>query len=299
VTGGVVIGILSARIVAGLLSDLGGWRAVYLTSAGLSAVLALALARVLPGRRSVPGAGSYLAAVSSIPQLFLRDPVLRLRGLLALLTFATFSTFWTALVLPLSAAPFHFSHTQIGLFGLVGVAGALAAARAGGLADRGLGHRTTGLGLTLLLVAWAPIALLPVSISALIGGVLVLDLAVQAVHVTNQSVIVARHPQRAAGSWAVTWRSIRWEAVSAASRGRPPLPSQAGVVSARLGHSSAPSPYASGTALSVNRSHGQARDRTSADGASRQNPRSGSYRSDSRFRSVNAPLNAKAIWRVA
>jgi predicted MFS family arabinose efflux permease len=195
VTGGVVIGILSARIAAGVLSDLGGWRAVYLTSAGLSAVLAVALARVLPGRRSVPGAGGYLATVGSIPQLFLRDPVLRLRGLLALLIFATFSTFWTALVLPLSAAPFHFSHTQIGLFGLVGVAGALAAANAGGLADRGLGHRTTGLGLALLLVAWAPIALLPVSISAVIGGVLVLDLAVQAVHVTNQSVIVARHPQ--------------------------------------------------------------------------------------------------------
>lgn len=195
VTSGVVIGILSARIVAGLLSDLGGWRAVYFTSACLSAVLAVALIRVLPSRRSPPHAERYLATVASIPQLFMRDPVLRLRGLLALLIFATFSTFWTALVLPLSAAPFCFTHTQIGLFGFVGVAGALAAAKAGRLADGGLGDQTTGVGLALLLISWAPIALLPVSFLALTGGVLLLDLAVQAVHVTNQSVIVARHPQ--------------------------------------------------------------------------------------------------------
>ncbi len=171
VTSGIVIGILSARVVAGLLSDLGGWRAVYMVSACLSAVLALALAHLLPRRGSVSFTGSYFAVVRSIPRLFVEDPVLRLRGMLALLIFATFSTFWTALVLPLSASPFSFSHTQIGLFGIVGVAGALAAAKAGSLADRGLGHRTTALGLALLLAAWAPIALLPVSVAALIGGV--------------------------------------------------------------------------------------------------------------------------------
>lgn len=118
VTSGIVMGILSARVVAGLLSDLGGWRAVYMVSACLSAVLALALAHLLPRRGSASFAGSYFAVVRSIPRLFVEDPVLRLRGMLALLIFATFSTFWTALVLPLSASPFSFSHTQIGLFGL-------------------------------------------------------------------------------------------------------------------------------------------------------------------------------------
>jgi len=110
-------------------------------------------------------------------------------GILALLIFATFSTFWTALVLPLSAVPFGYSHTEIGLFGLVGMAGAIAATGAGRLADRGLGQWTTGTSLTLLLASWGLIALLPVSIPALLIGVLLLDLAVQAVHVTNQSII--------------------------------------------------------------------------------------------------------------
>jgi len=195
VTSGIVIGILAARFVAGLLADFGGWRTVYLTSAILTAAMIGLLMRVLP-RQLPPGStDSYTATLRSIPVLFLHDRVLLVRGLLALLIFATFSTFWTALVLPLSTPPFSYSHTQIGLFGLVGMAGAIAATGAGRLADRGLGQWTTGVSLTLLLMSWGLIALLPSSIPLLLAGVVLLDLAVQAVHVTNQSLLFARHPE--------------------------------------------------------------------------------------------------------
>lgn len=195
VTSGVVIGILAARFVSGVLADLGGWRLVYLTSAALTLTMVSLLWRVLP--RNVPpdSTDSYTATLRSIPVLFLTDRVLLVRGILALLIFAAFSAFWTALVLPLSTGPFGFSHTQIGLFGLVGMAGAVAAAGAGRLADRGLGQWTTGVSLALLLASWGLIALLPWSIPALLVGVVLLDLAVQAVHVSNQSIIFDRHPQ--------------------------------------------------------------------------------------------------------
>lgn len=195
VTSGVVIGILAARSIAGVLADLGGWRSVYLTSAVFTLIMVGLLLRVLPRQLSPDSTDSYLTTLRSIPTLFLRDRVLLVRGIFALLIFASFSSFWTALVLPLSAAPFSYSHTQIGLFGLVGLAGALAASAAGSLADRGLGERTTGLSLALLLASWGLIALLPVSIPALLIGVVLLDLAVQAVHVTNQSIIFDRHPE--------------------------------------------------------------------------------------------------------
>lgn len=195
VTSGVVIGILAARFVAGLLADFGGWRAVYLTSAILTAAMVGLLMRALPRDLPPDSADSYTATLRSIPILFLRDRVLLIRGLLALLIFATFSTFWTPLVLPLSAAPFSYSHTQIGLFGLVGLAGAIAATGAGRLVDRGLVQSTTGFSLALLLAAWAPIAALPWSIPLLLIGVILLDLAVQAVHVANQSIIFDRYPE--------------------------------------------------------------------------------------------------------
>jgi predicted MFS family arabinose efflux permease len=111
-----------------------------------------------------------------------------------MLIFAAFSVLWTSMVLPLSAAPLALSHTHIGLFGLAGIAGALAASRAGRWADKGLGQRVTGIALVLLTLSWLPTALLHTSLLALVLGVLLLDFAVQAVHVTNQSLIFAARP---------------------------------------------------------------------------------------------------------
>jgi predicted MFS family arabinose efflux permease len=198
VTSGVVLGILLARFVAGLLADLGGWRSVYLASAVLTLLMAILLFRVLPRHKAGNPATSYPKLLRSTVLLFVEEPILRVRAVIAMLIFATFSALWTSMVLPLSAPPFSLSHTEIGLFGLAGVAGALTAGRAGYLADRGWSQWTTGVSLALMLAAWIPISMTSVSLWALVAGVVILDLAVQAVHVTNQSMILAVRP--AAGS---------------------------------------------------------------------------------------------------
>ncbi|WP_342440488.1 MFS transporter [Paenibacillus sp. FSL L8-0436] len=195
VTSGIVIGILLARTFAGLLTDLAGWRSVYVVSAGLSLLMAGVLFRVLPHEEHERESLSYLQLLRSTLTLFLQERVLRIRAALALMIFTAFSILWTSLVLPLSAPPLSLSHTAIGAFGLAGAAGALAAARAGRLADRGLGQRTTGAALILLLVSWLPISYTEHSLWALIAGILLLDLAVQAVHVTNQSMILSVRPE--------------------------------------------------------------------------------------------------------
>ncbi|MNW43951.1 Inner membrane transport protein YnfM [compost metagenome] len=195
VTSGIVIGILLARSLAGVLTDFTGWRSVYLFSAGLTFLVAGALFRVLPSEKRQRESLSYLGLLRSILTLFLEEPVLRVRASLAFLIFTDFSILWTSLVLPLSAPPFSLSHTAVGAFGLAGVAGALAATRAGRLADRGMGQKTTGAALILLLASWYPISLIQHSILALIVGIVLLDLAVQAVHVTNQSMILSVRPE--------------------------------------------------------------------------------------------------------
>lgn len=195
VTSGVVIGILLARTVAGILTDLAGWRSVYLVSAALTLLMAGALFRVLPNDEKARTQLSYPQLLRSVFMLFVQEPILRIRAVLALLIFTAFSVLWTSLVLPLSSPPLSLSHAVIGSFGLAGVAGALAAARAGRLADRGLGQRTTGVALALLLGSWLFIGLTEYSLPALIVGVILLDLAVQAVHVTNQSMIFRVRPE--------------------------------------------------------------------------------------------------------
>jgi predicted MFS family arabinose efflux permease len=195
VTSGIVLGILLARTTAGALTDLSGWRTVYLASAGLTLVLVALFLKLLPWQERQPTPLSYPRLIGSLFQLLAAEPVLRIRGIIGMLIFAAITTLLTPLVLPLSAPPYQLSHTVIGLFGLAGAAGALAASRAGRWTDRGLGQRTTGIALALMLVSWAPIALLPHSLVALVIGVVVIDFGLQAVHVTNQAMIYRMRPE--------------------------------------------------------------------------------------------------------
>lgn len=191
---GLLLGILLARTVAGLLASLGGWRTVYWVASVLMVVMALALWRGLPKVKQENHL-NYPQLLASVFSLFTQDKLLRTRAQLGCLTFANFSILWTSMAFLLAAPPFNYSEGVIGLFGLAGAAGALGARPAGGLADKGKSHITTTAGLVLLLLSWAAIWYGHVSVLALIVGILVLDLTVQGVHITNQTVIYRVKPE--------------------------------------------------------------------------------------------------------
>lgn len=191
---GLLLGILLARTVAGLLASLGGWRTVYWVASVLMVVMALALWRGLPKVKQENHL-NYPQLLASVFSLFTKDKLLRTRALLGCFTFANFSILWTSMAFLLAAPPFNYSEGVIGLFGLAGAAGALGARPAGGLADKGKSHMTTTAGLVLLLLSWAAIWYGHVSVLALIVGILVLDLTVQGVHITNQTVIYRVKPE--------------------------------------------------------------------------------------------------------
>ncbi|MCK1998899.1 MFS transporter [Psychrobacillus psychrodurans] len=195
VTSGIVVGILLARSFAGILTDVAGWRSVYLVSAALMLLMVCMFFRVLPQIERDVKSMSYPQLLKTVFILFKQERILRIRSVLALLIFADFSILWTSLVLPLSTPPLSLSHSAIGALGLVGVAGALSAARAGKLADKGYGQRTTGIALTLLLISWLFISYTEQSLLALVIGIVLLDLAVQAIHVTNQTMILPLRPE--------------------------------------------------------------------------------------------------------
>lgn len=191
---GLLLGILLARTVAGLLASLGGWRTVYWVASVLMVIMALALWRGLPKVKQKNHL-NYPQLLASVFSLFTQDKLLRTRALLGCFTFANFSILWTSMAFLLAAPPFNYSEGVIGLFGLAGAAGALGARPAGGLADKGKSHLTTSAGLVLLLLSWAAIWYGHISVLALIVGILVLDLTVQGVHITNQTVIYRVKPE--------------------------------------------------------------------------------------------------------
>ncbi|TDD28513.1 MFS transporter [Nonomuraea terrae] len=200
VTSGVVVGILGARVMSGFLAEAAGWRSVYATLAAASMVLAGLVMISLPPDESREGAhGGYRQVIASMGSLVAADRMFRSRAALAFFVFASFGTLWSGLALPLSAEPWHLTPAQIGLFALAGLAGALGAARAGRWADRGYAGPVTGWALVVLIVSWTFTACTGQSLWLLSAGVILLDLAVQAVHVSNQHLITTARPRQAGG----------------------------------------------------------------------------------------------------
>jgi predicted MFS family arabinose efflux permease len=195
VMSGLLIGILGARTVSGVVGEYFGWRAMYGLAAAMMVGLAVALRALLP--RSEPEALelSYAALLRSIGGLLRDEPVLRQSCLFGASSFGAFSAFWTTLAFHLAGSPFHYSSGVVGLFGLVGIVGALAASAAGRLADRSSPRRTIGAGQACVLLAYALLYWAGGTLWGLVAGVILLDLGVQAAHISNQSRIYAVRPE--------------------------------------------------------------------------------------------------------
>ncbi|KUZ69856.1 transporter [Burkholderia ubonensis] len=191
VMSGLLLGILLARVAAGAIADWLGWRAVYAIAAlmvlGLTGVLA---AKLPKDRRDARlGLVDYATLMKSLAALVRAQPLIALRSAYGALVFACFSLLWTGLTFLLSQPPYGYTEGRIGLFGVVGAVGALAATSAGRLVDRGHGNAATGLFAAAVLASFALIAAGAHSLAALIAGILLLDVGVQGMHISNQSVI--------------------------------------------------------------------------------------------------------------
>ncbi|WP_139279731.1 MFS transporter [Rhodococcoides yunnanense] len=195
VTSGVVVGIILARTVSGSIADTAGWRAVYAGSAVVTTVTACLLLPRLPATAVMRGSRTYRQALGSVVGLTRSNRVFRTRALITLFMFASFGTLWSGMALPLSEDPWNLSVTSIGAFGVAGLIGALGAKRAGLWADEGLGERVTVAALIVLVSAWAAISATAESLVLLAVGVVLLDFAVQAVHVTSQNLLVRDDPE--------------------------------------------------------------------------------------------------------
>ena len=181
------------RSFAGAISTLSDWHYVYWIATGIMSIVTLSLWISLPSYRNTVNI-NYFQLLCSIGSLYKQEPILRIRSLLAIISFALFSLLWTPLAFLLSNEPYHYSDFIIGLFGIAGAAGALGSPIVGKLSDKGKGRLATTIGLCLLLISWLPLSLAQYSIIALVLGVILLDFSVQVTHVSNMSAIYQIRP---------------------------------------------------------------------------------------------------------
>ena len=193
VMSGLLLGILLARTVSSLLADAIGWRSVYLISAGLMLVLAPCLRWVLP---PLPPAHTttYRALMRSLAVIVAEEPILRRRAMSQALLFGTFTTFWTAIAYEL-IGEHGLTQSAVGIFALVGAAGAVAAPFAGRLADRGLARPARGIAIGMVAVALLITRFGHASVVALAAGGVLLDFAVQGHQVLSQQEVYGLRPE--------------------------------------------------------------------------------------------------------
>ncbi len=193
VMSGLLIGILLARTFSGLVAQAAGWRAVYLVAGAVVLALAATLSRRLPHEAPRPRI-AYTELLGSVVRLLRAEPLLRLRATIGALAFATFNVVWTSLAFVLVGPPYHFGDAVIGLFGLLGAAGALAASFSGRLADRGFERQVSGGSLLAVLAAMILLGAGAHHLWSLVVAILVADLGIQAVHIQNQQLIFGIDP---------------------------------------------------------------------------------------------------------
>lgn len=174
---GFLMGTVASRTVSGLVADAIGWRSLYAAAAVATLILAVLMHRSIPTlapRERV----RYWTLIGSIGAVVRRHQVVRWTLFLSATQFGIFIMFWTALTFLLSAPPYDYPPSVIGLFGLLGFAGAVAAQRTGRVHDRGWSLPATGLGWALALVAFVIILVGQHSLVLLSVGIVLLHVAI-------------------------------------------------------------------------------------------------------------------------
>ncbi|HVK49802.1 MAG TPA: MFS transporter [Pseudobacter sp.] len=186
VMSGLLVGILLSRVVSGFVGEYLGWKAMYMIAIGCMLVLGILLHRRLPELH--PGfSGSYGELMRSLIFLTRTQPVLRLAAFRGATAFAGFSAFWTTLVFHLEEAPFHAGPSVAGSFGIIGAAGALAAAVVGRIAARTTPYRIILYAVLTMLASWGVFYGGGYTYTGLIIGIILIDLGLQSMHIMNQS----------------------------------------------------------------------------------------------------------------
>lgn len=197
---GLLVGIQSARSVAGILSGTAGWQSVYTMTAVLILIVAVILWKMLPERAALANKEStaqsnYASVMRSLVQLLATQPRLRSRTLLGAFSFGSLSVLFSTMALLLGAAPHSLDDMSIGLISLVGVASAMVAKKVGQWADQGKEPITTRNFVILLVASWPMMWLSTTSVTIFAVGLLSLGVCIAAIHINNQSVLFKMMPE--------------------------------------------------------------------------------------------------------
>lgn len=194
IVSGLLTGILASRVISGLVGEWLGWRSMYVIAAIVMSLCTLIVWRIMPYTEN-NYTGSYKRLMHSLFALIREYKLLRICALRAAFAFGSFLALWASLTFKMEQAPFYAGSDVVGLLGLCGVAGAMSASVVGHLVSR-IGVRNFNLlGAALMLSAWIIAYLWGNTYTAIIITILILDIGMQCIQLSNQTVVFSLNPK--------------------------------------------------------------------------------------------------------
>lgn len=196
VISGLLTGILASRVISGIIGEYFGWRSMYFIAAVLMLICSAVIIKVLPNIAPT-FKGKYADLMKSLIHLIKEYPQLRIFSIRAALAFGSFLAMWSCLAFKMELPPFYAGSDIVGLLGLCGIAGALSASFVGKYVKQVGVKQFNYIGCGLTLLAWSLFYFGGNSYAGLIAGIIIIDIGMQCIQLSNQTSIFELSSQAA------------------------------------------------------------------------------------------------------
>ena len=194
VLSGLLTGVLAARVISGYLGGWLGWRLMFGIAAVIMLSSLLVTLRMMPVMQS-SFSGTYRALIATVGKIYMSHRNMRLYSLRAAFSFGSMMAIWSCMAFHLAGEPFHAGSNMVGLLGLCGVAGAVAASGVGKYIPRYGITKISCLGHVLQLSAWLVAYFLGNYYFGLILAIMLVDIGAQCLQLSNQSGCLKEVPE--------------------------------------------------------------------------------------------------------
>ena len=194
VASGIMVGILSARVLSGYVGSSLGWRSMFLIAVALM-VLCLAISLLFMPGMEPTFKGKFSSLMKTVWGIFRGNPKIRAYSFRAGLCFGSMLSIWSCMAFHLAGYPFYAGSEKVGLLGLCGIAGAVAVSGVGRIIPKVGIPRMSVIGALIQLLGWATAFFFGYSYAGLVAAIILCDIGAQCLQLSNQSGSLAQIPE--------------------------------------------------------------------------------------------------------
>ena len=194
VLSGLLTGILVARVVSGFIGEWLSWRAMYYIASALMVICCVVSLKIMPEMKR-NFIGTYPQLMLSVWTIFRTHPRIRLNSLRGGLAFGSMLSIWSCMAFHIAGKPFYAGSDMVGILGLCGMAGALAASGLGKYVPKYGIAKFSFFGASLQIIGWLIACIFGNGYLGLIVALITVDIGTQFQQLSNQTGCIAEIPE--------------------------------------------------------------------------------------------------------